>query len=232
VPPDSVRCTRKINSELLGFGFLESHSAIIHRTVWCAKRSNDRQCNGRVQRSADTATVRGLFAQSQSRRQKAHRTVNSDCPVHHQTIRWSQLSELQRSNPNGWVTWLTHRTVRCAHRQTSSPTAILVVGAINTPPTTTLQGIQVFSHCIQYKSSRLHSKTQTRDQILSQVRNHSKQLVTSERETFEFLSLGSLFFFLHSCSQATCNQRKRHQVVVVLVRGLSDPLIKEKTHSV
>jgi hypothetical protein len=67
-------------------------------------------------------------------RQKAHQTVNSDCPVHHRTVRWSQLSELQRSNPNGWVTWLAHRTVRCAHRQTASPTAILVDGAINTPP--------------------------------------------------------------------------------------------------
>jgi hypothetical protein len=82
-----------------------------HRTVLCAKRSNGRQRNGRVQRSADTATVRGQFAQSQSRRQKAHRTVNSTYPVHHRTVRWSQLSELQRSNPNGWVTWLAHRTV-------------------------------------------------------------------------------------------------------------------------
>jgi hypothetical protein len=34
-----------------------------------------------------------------------------------------------------------------------------------------IQGIQVFSHCIQYKSSRLYSKTQTRDQILSQVQS-------------------------------------------------------------
>jgi hypothetical protein len=86
-----------------------------------------------AQRSADTATVRGQFAQSQSRRQKVHQTVNSDCPMHHRTVRWSQLSELQRSNPNGWVTWLAHRTVRCAHRQTASPTTILVVGTINTP---------------------------------------------------------------------------------------------------
>ena len=38
-----------------------------------------------------------------------------------------------RQNPNGWVTWLAHRTVRCAHRQTASPTVGLVVGAINTP---------------------------------------------------------------------------------------------------
>jgi hypothetical protein len=112
----------------------------------------------------------GLHVQSQSRRQKAHRTVNSDCPVHHRTVRWPSCQKLQRSNPNGWVTWLAHRTVRCALRQQPSPMATLVVGAINTPPpTTTLKGIQVFSHCIQYKSSRLHSKTQTRDQILSQV---------------------------------------------------------------
>jgi hypothetical protein len=35
-PPGSVRCTREINSELLSFGFLKSHSAIIHRTVRCS----------------------------------------------------------------------------------------------------------------------------------------------------------------------------------------------------
>jgi Tfp pilus assembly major pilin PilA len=112
-------------------------------------------------------TVRGQRAQSQSRRQKAHRTVNSNCLVHHRTVRWSHLSELQRSNPNGWVTWLAHRTVSsgapdCLVRPStdSLPNGILVVGAINTLPTTTLQGIQVFRHHIQYKSSRLHSKTQ------------------------------------------------------------------------
>jgi hypothetical protein len=36
VPPDSVWCTREIHSELLSFGFLGSHSAIIHRTVRCS----------------------------------------------------------------------------------------------------------------------------------------------------------------------------------------------------
>ena len=35
MPQDSVRCTREINSELLSFGFLESHSAIIHLIVRC-----------------------------------------------------------------------------------------------------------------------------------------------------------------------------------------------------
>jgi hypothetical protein len=47
-------------------------------------------------------------------RQKAHRTVSSGCPVRHRTVRCLKKSELQRSkcqNPNGWVTWLAHRTV-------------------------------------------------------------------------------------------------------------------------
>jgi hypothetical protein len=145
-----------------------------------------------------SATVHGQFAQSQSRRQKAHRIVNSDCPVHHRTVRWPRLLELQRSNPNGWVTWLAHRTVRCAPRQQPNPHRWFGGWGYKYPQPPPLQCIQVFSHCIQYKSSRLHSKTHTRDQILSQVRNHSKHLVSSEREifvAFEFLSLGSLFFF-------------------------------------
>jgi hypothetical protein len=41
VPPDSVRCTREIHSELLNFGFMGSHSAIIHRTVRCSTGLSD-----------------------------------------------------------------------------------------------------------------------------------------------------------------------------------------------
>jgi hypothetical protein len=36
VPPDSVRCTRKPNSELATFGNSGSRSAITHRTVRCS----------------------------------------------------------------------------------------------------------------------------------------------------------------------------------------------------
>jgi hypothetical protein len=194
VPPDSVRCTREINSELLSFGFLEDHSAIIHRTVCCASKATASKRNGRLQRSADRCTVRGQFAQSQSRRQKVHQTVNSDCLVHHRTVRWARLTGLQQSNPNDWVTWLPHRTVSggapdCpVHPSTNSlPNDHFGGWGYKYPPTTTRQGIQVFSHCIQYKSSRLHSKTQIRDQILSQVWNHSKHLVASEREIFVFI---------------------------------------------
>jgi hypothetical protein len=127
---------------------------------------------------------------------------------------------------------VAHRTVRCAHRQQPNPNGWLGGWGYKYPQPPPFKASKFSSNCIQYKSSRLHSKTQTRDQILSQVQNHSKHIVTSERErfscSFEFLSLGSLFFFLHSCSQSTCNQSMRHQVVVVLVRGLSDPLIGDR----
>jgi hypothetical protein len=63
-------------------------------------------CNGTVK----VNSVR-LRAQKSEQRQKAHRTVNSDYPVHHRTVRWPRSQKLQRSNPNGRVTWLTHRTV-------------------------------------------------------------------------------------------------------------------------
>jgi hypothetical protein len=137
----------------------------------------------RQRSSAKVNSEREQCADSRAESEKAHRTVNSDCLVHHRTVRWSLLPELQRSNPNGWVTWLAHQTVSsgapdCPVRPStdSLPNGHFGGWGYKYPPTTTLQGIQVFSHCIQYKSSRLHSKTQTRDQILSQVQDHSKSL--------------------------------------------------------
>jgi hypothetical protein len=108
------------------------------------------------------ATVRACARRSQSRRQKAHRTVYRTCPVHHRTVRWPHKSELQRSNPNGWVTWLAHRTVWCARRQKPSPTAILVVGAINTPNHPTFMASKFFSLHTSYKSYSIQYKTQTK----------------------------------------------------------------------
>jgi transposase InsO family protein len=60
------------------------------------------------------------------------------------------------SNPNGWVTWrrtgqcpVAHRTVRCAHRQQSSPTTIWWLRAINTPQPPPHQASKHSEHCIQ-----------------------------------------------------------------------------------
>jgi hypothetical protein len=131
------------------------------------QRSNGRQRNGRVQRSADNTTVCGQFAQSQSRRQKAHRTVNNTCPMHHRTVRWPHMLELQRSNPNGWVTWLAHRTVsggapNCPVRPSTAapPNGHLGGWGYKYPQPPHYKASKFFSQHIQYKSSRLHSKTQ------------------------------------------------------------------------
>jgi hypothetical protein len=120
--------------------------------------------------------VRRLRAQKSEQTQKAHQTVNRTCLVHHRTVRWPNKSELQRSNPSGWVTWLAHRTVSggapdCPVRPSTAefPNGHFGGWGYKYPQPPHIQGMQVFSNCIQYKNSRLHSKTQTRDQILSQV---------------------------------------------------------------
>jgi hypothetical protein len=108
-----------------------------------------------------------LRVQKSEQAQKAHRTVNSDCLMHHRTVRWPTCQKLQRSNPNGWVTWLAHRTVfggapdyPVRPSTEAFPNGHFGGWGYKYPPTTTLQYIQVFYHQTSYKSSRLHSKTQ------------------------------------------------------------------------
>jgi hypothetical protein len=74
--------------------------------------------------------------------QLAHRIVYRTCLVHHRTAQRPHKSELQRSNPNGLLTWLAHRTVSggaldcpVCHATAHFQRPFLVVGAINTPTT-------------------------------------------------------------------------------------------------
>jgi hypothetical protein len=113
VPPDSVRCTRAVRLQTLHLRFsdvaLRYNSPdypVCHRTVRCT--------SGATLASATigcNATVHGQFAQKSEQPPEAHRIVHSTCPVQHQTVRCHKKTKLQRSNPNGWVTWLAHRTV-------------------------------------------------------------------------------------------------------------------------
>jgi hypothetical protein len=75
------------------------------------QRSNGYTTPTIVCKNNKCATVRACARRSQNRRQKAHRIVNSDCLVHHRTVWWPSCQKLQRSEPNGRVTWLAHRTV-------------------------------------------------------------------------------------------------------------------------
>jgi hypothetical protein len=182
VPPYTVRCTRESNSKLATFENSGSRSAIIHRTVRCStglsgvapdcpvcQRSNGYTaptvvCNRTVKMNSAR-----LRAQKSEQRQKAHRTVNSDCPVHHWNVRWPRSQKLQQSNPNGRVTWLAHRTVSggapdCLVRPSTDSLLNGHFGGwgYKYPPTTTLQGIQVFSLQTSYKSYSIQYKTQTK----------------------------------------------------------------------
>jgi hypothetical protein len=80
---------------------------VTHRTIRCTSGATTTSC----QRLTANAFNALQYAPESEQRQKAHRTVYRTCPVHHRTARWPHKSELQRSEPNGRVTWLAHRTV-------------------------------------------------------------------------------------------------------------------------
>jgi hypothetical protein len=133
------------------------------------QRSNGYTAPMVVCRNNQCATVRACTRRRQDRRQKSHRTVNSDCPVHHQTVRWPRRQKLQRSNPNGRVTWLAHRTVSggapdCPVRHTTAASTNGSFGGwgYKYPQPPTIHCIQVFSLHTLYKSYSIQYKTQTK----------------------------------------------------------------------
>jgi hypothetical protein len=81
----------------------------------------------------------------------AHRTTYRACPVRQRTDRRAHKTELQRSEPNGQVTWLAHRTV-CGgapdcpvrHATDSLPTATFGGWGYKYPQPPHIQVIQVF----------------------------------------------------------------------------------------
>jgi hypothetical protein len=142
--------------------------------------------------SSAKATVNSeQCTQSQNRRQKAHRTVNSDCPVHHRTVWWPHMSEHQRSNPNGWVSWLAHRTVSygapdCPVRPSIAdfPNGHFGGWSYKYPPNHHTSRHPSFqpTHSIQELVHSIQDTIRV-NQNLSKSQFHSKQLVT-RRESF------------------------------------------------
>jgi hypothetical protein len=178
VPPDSVRCTRELDAQLFTFGNFQRSSAIIHRTVRCTTGQCPvcQQSNGYFARNdrLQPHSMRYSARRSEHARE-AHRTVYRTCPVHHRTAQRPHKSELQRSNPNGLLTWLAHRTVSggapdCPVRHATAhfQRPFLVVGAINTPTTPHLI-VSKFSTLLHLTRASIQYKTHQRDQILSQL---------------------------------------------------------------
>jgi hypothetical protein len=149
----------------------------------------------------------------------AHRTMNRTCPVHHRTVRWPTCQKLQRSNPNGWVTWLAHRTVQCALRKQTSRMAILVVGAINTPNHHSSRHPSI--HYSSFNTRAIHNtpRHKSKPPIKSKSTIQLYFLGLVRRSTcvlLLFLLLGWLSSFSHSYSQSLVSEARDTNCVVVL----------------
>jgi hypothetical protein len=82
VPPDSVRCTRALDDELVTFGKIRGRSAIIHRTVRCHTGLSGVPAEQRLlraQRSTATHLMHACARRGQSTR--GWRTGQSTGPV-------------------------------------------------------------------------------------------------------------------------------------------------------
>jgi hypothetical protein len=124
----------------------------------------------RAQRSTANAINALQCAPESEQRQMAHRTAQRP----HQ-------SELQRSEPNDRLTWLAHRTVSggapdcpVRHATAAFQRPHFSGWGYEYPNHPTFNSIQIFH--LQHITIALafNSRHNQRDQILSQVRNHSK----------------------------------------------------------
>jgi hypothetical protein len=99
------------------------------------------------------------------------------------TVRWPRCQKLQRLEPNGLVTWLAHRTVSggapdCPVRHTTEAFTNGHFGGWGykypQPPhfnASKFSAIKPHTRALDFIP-----RQKQRDQILSQVRNHSKQI--------------------------------------------------------
>jgi hypothetical protein len=127
-----------------------------------------------------------------------------------------------RQNPNGWVTWLAHRTVRCARRQQPAPTIILVGEGYKYSSTTTTPTIQAFNtfHSIQEQSATLQDTNQSHRSDQSPQSNSSALGLVRGSLVFSCCScLLGLAFFSFSLLTLKCFVSKARDTncVVILV---------------
>jgi hypothetical protein len=151
VPPDSVRCTRTVQVQTRHPRIFPAPLRYNSSDCPVHQRSNGYQRNDRPQRTPANATVRtevraAVRGAPDSKQYLSGATL--DCPV---PLEDKASNGRLRPNPNGWVTWLAHRTVRCAHRQQPLSNGCLVVEGYKYPSTTSTPTIQAFHtlHSIQ-----------------------------------------------------------------------------------
>jgi hypothetical protein len=98
------------------------------------------RANGHLQ----AHSMRARSAQKSDTRGTVHQTIYSTCPVYTGQPGGPRSQKLQRSNPNGLVTWLAHRTVRCTIRQSATTKRLVWWLGYKYPQPPHIQVIQVF----------------------------------------------------------------------------------------
>ena len=162
MPPDSVRCTRDSNSELLTFGNSGGRSAIIHRTVRCSTgqcpvaHRTVRCASGATTTSRQRSTAEGIKCTTVRARVTTEPDgapeslqdlsgAPSDCPVAQKTE--APTVRIQRP---GDVAGAPDCPVR--HATDSLPTATFGGWGYKYPQPPHIHGIQVFRLPTPYKS--------------------------------------------------------------------------------
>jgi hypothetical protein len=165
----------------------------------------------RAQRSTATAFNALQCAPESEHAQLAHRTVYRTCPVHHRTAQRPDLSELQRSNPNGWLTWLAHRKVSggapdCLVRHATAAFQRPYFGGwgYKYPNHPTFNGIQVFH--LQHITRAIAFNSRHSKEIKSspKFRITPNQIVTRESDICVHLS--SCAWIASFISHSSCDQ--------------------------
>jgi hypothetical protein len=152
VPSDSVRCTRTVQSQT-------SHSRIFASAL----RYNSPDCpvhqrsnSYPAQRSTATDTMQRYIARTMRAEVRgapdSEQCLSGAAPDYYPVPLKDKASNGQKlPNPNGWVTWLAHRTVSggasdCLVRPSTAatPNSLLVVEGYKYPPTTTTPSTQAF----------------------------------------------------------------------------------------
>jgi hypothetical protein len=165
VPPDSVRCTRELNSELLTFGNSGSRSAIIHRTVRCSTGLSDVAPDCPVCQQSNDYFAPTVVCREQLMHYNAHRSQSRARRRTRQStgpVRWPRRQKLQRSNPNGRGDVAGAPDCPVRHATTASTNGSFGGWGYKYPQPPTIHCIQVFSLQTPYKSYSIQYKTQSK----------------------------------------------------------------------
>jgi hypothetical protein len=206
VPPDSVRCTRDSNSELLTFGNSRGRSAIIHRIVRCSTEQcpvahrTVRCASGATATSRQRSSAEGIKCATVRTRVRAEPDgapdseqrlsgAPSDCPVAQKTE--APTVGIQRLGgvagaPDSvrWRTGLSGAPCDSSLHQTTN----LVVRAINNPnhPPFIASKFSHFLHLTRAIAFNTRHTKEIKSSPSPQI--IPNQIVTSERVTYVHLS--------------------------------------------